>query len=332
MGGKSVQNDSPNANASAAGSLAAGNASAALSTKNQTDATSLQDMMFGDKGSLKPFMSQDSLKFDGLDPTHQLMFNQSVEHGEREATNSRRGIFATLANRGLGIDSGAGADLLRMSSLDQAAAKGGAFADAAGAQHEEALKNFWGAHDIASSDLGAARGAAVTASGNAGSTYNNLYGTAGAYHTQPSAVGQVLGAGLQAGGAVGAGAMTCPCADCKIATNHGSHSVQELDEKAAIVQHGVLYGELQSKPMPVETDCVEVESHSGLKTRVGAKHCFELAVGGYVFGEDALNAFVKTAHGTSFITKVTPIGKQMVYPLFVGGDHTYLCDGFWSLE
>lgn len=332
MGGG--QANSGQASSAFGASQAAADQSKDMGAGYAADASKMRDLFFGTGGTgtggtLGGFLDPKSLDVTAPTGAFKTNYENSVASGEREGDNAFQSNLRSAAGRGLGVDSNALAFMGRQNSLDRATMKGQAFSDAVTSQHNEALQNFWGATNTAAQMTGQDMTAGVTATGNAAQTNANLYGTAGAYHQSP-AVG-VIGAGLGAAGAVGAGAMTCPTGKSLISIDGSVRPACQLTTGSPIVQHQG-WAKLPEMPEPVMSPCVMIKTHNGMETQVAESHCFELMLGGYVEAVKALNTYVKTDDGAALVTAMIKVGEMLVYPIKAGGDHSYLCDGFWSLE
>jgi hypothetical protein len=334
------------ANTAAAGAFGAGQLDTNLANKNQGRADSLDETLYGKGGPMMRFLSGSDLNRSDLGGVYKQGFDQTVAAGEKEGSQAYKNIVGQANNSGVGLDSGLSFDAARKNALDKAAMKGSAYATAAGAQHDEALRNFWGATDSAATTANAARSGAIAGAGQAGQTYNNVYNTAGQYH-QGAAAG-IIGSAVGAAGQVGAAAMTggasapgsaasaCPTGHCLIGTKNATKTNQycavNLKKGDPIEQMNGHYGMLENNPLKVYAAVVIVKTSGGRTTRVGSKHCFSLVSGGYVFADEAFGSLIRSRTGEDQVASVTPDGFDYVYPLLVGGDHTYICDDLWSLE
>ena len=207
-------------------SQAANNANAAsqqnlaLSNEFGTRYNSLMDQFFGtgapgSKGSMSGFLNPNSLNVTTPTGAYKLNYEQTVNQTENEAKGNQANIIRQAANNGLSLSSPAIAEMARETGIDTANLKGQDFASAVTQQHNDALSNFWGAANLASGAASGAGSGAVSSATGAGQTAANIYGTAGQYH--PSPFTSIIGAGLQAGGAVGAAAAgPCPAEGSRI--------------------------------------------------------------------------------------------------------------------
>jgi hypothetical protein len=140
------------ANTAAAGAFGAGQLDTNLANKNQGRADSLDDTLYGKGGPMMRFLSGSDLNRSDLGGVYKQGFDQTVAAGEKEGSQAYKNIVGQANNSGVGLDSGMSFDAARKNALDKAAMKGSAYATAAGAQHDEALRNFWGAADSAGDD------------------------------------------------------------------------------------------------------------------------------------------------------------------------------------
>lgn len=128
--------------------------------------------------------------------------------GIANSFQQQRGALAqNLANRGFGSNSPSyfGASQAQQLGIGQAQAQNAAYTSATQAQQQQALANYQFANQMEANLYGQSLTGAVQGTQGAGSTYGNLYGTAGQY-VNPFA--QTLGAvgGILGGSAAGANA------------------------------------------------------------------------------------------------------------------------------
>ena len=336
MGGSSHQNDPAVATQASAGANAAGMASARLSDENLREQKQQYATLFGEdgrSGSLTPILDPNSLKVSGPTGTYGLQYNLARGLLSKNLAAARGALKRDQQNAGFGPDSPSGmtADQARKLELGAADASGTLFGDFADKSYQDALANFWNAINIASGQAASARSGALQGSANAGSTYSNLYGTAAQRYTEPGLGGAILGTVGTLGSAAMKFATPCPVEGSLIAMVDGSMKPVEQ------VKKGDLLIGLDLEPVPVKQvvslqhNCVEVTTKNGLTARVSAEHMFAKFGGGYVHASEALDIPIVTKLGGSSVLSIVPIGSKTIYALSLGGSHSYLCDGLWSL-
>jgi hypothetical protein len=319
---------------------AAANQSQQFGAANQTTANQINDQLLGKDSQIAKFLTGNDLKTVEPSGVYKLGMDNSVKAGEREFANANQGITGEVQNRGFGIDAGSALDALRKNALARAGMKGEAYTGAVAGQHNEALNNFWSGASLAGSQATNARDAAVSATGNAGQTYGNVYGTAAQYH--PSQMGQIVGSALGAAGTVGAAAMTgggsaaagaaCPAKGSMILMADGSYKpVEELKQGDEIMQMNG-YGKVVRTPQPVKRICTDVMFHDGRQSRVSEEHSWSIRNGGYIKAKDAHGVTIAGFASAIKVETLKYAGEHDVYPLTLTGDHTYCADGAWSLE
>lgn len=328
-------------------SQAANNANAAsqqnLALSNQMGAryNQLMSQFFGtgapgSKGTLSGFLDPNSLNVTTPTGAYKLNYENTVKQTENEGRNNQANIIRQAASNGLGLSSPAIAEMARRTGLQTADLKGQDFAGAVTQQHNDALQNFWGATNVASGAAGGAGTGAVAGASGAGSTAANIYGTAGQYHPNP--LTSIVGAGLGAGGAVGAAAM-CPAEGSFLRTPRGDRLVECLKCGDEITQLGNV-ARLACDPIPHDNQrLVRVDTQDGLSVRVGEKHAFVRPDWGYFNANEALmgrwQSVKTTAMKPSHLKMAVPAGEGRVYEIITvdgEGNRTYCANGFWSLE
>jgi hypothetical protein len=330
-------------------SQAANNANAAsqqnLALSNQfgTRYNSLMDQFFGtgapgSKGSMSGFLNPNSLNVTTPTGAYKLNYEQTVNQTENEAKGNQANIIRQAANNGLSLSSPAIAEMARETGIDTANLKGQDFASAVTQQHNDALSNFWGAANLASGAASGAGSGAVSSATGAGQTAANIYGTAGQYH--PSPFTSIIGAGLQAGGQVGAAAAgPCPAEGETIKTPKGEVLVQDLKCGDEISQLGNV-ARLKCAPIPYDdVPLIRVQTHEGLVVLVGEKHAFVRPDWGYFNADEAMIAGWRSVKTTGMkpdrVEAAWPAGRGRVYKIITvdgEGNRTYCASGFWSLE
>ena len=132
----------------------------------------------------------------------------------------------------------------------------------------------------------------------------------------------------EAGGDI---ATACVTPDTSIALADGA------SKKASDIKPGdVLYGiDGDVRVRHVETSvqpAVEITLNDGTTIVVSESHTFSLPSGGYVEAGEAHGQTLRILAGPAQVKSVARIGMQPVIRLRVGGSHTYLSNGIWSLE
>lgn len=133
-------------------------------------------------------------------------------------------------------------------------------------------------------------------------------------------------------GAGTAAAGMCPCEGSLIRMNDGTEKPVELLKKGDFVWTGLL-----SPPNPILEDPVARRApcwtiSAGAKRHNGsATHTLGLATGGYGYMPELEGKIVIGDDGTESVSEARPIGDGNVYPLKVGGCHSYFADGLYCL-
>jgi hypothetical protein len=337
MGGSPKQVNSGQASQANTAANASEQQSGALSAENLREQQQNFNYLFGQNGkggSLTPFMDPNSLNASKPTGAYAAGLNNTNNQVAKDYANQRGSLAQSWANRGSanGAPSGFQADQERKLGQSEADTRGNLFAETVGQQHQDALNNFWNANAIASGQASGARTGALQGAENQGSTAANIYGTAGR-QAAPSAIpGALIGAGGAAGAAaLGNPTLMCPARGAKIRTKRGDVAVEDLHLSDQILQFNARYFPLLELPVPVSTSVIAIETQRGHRTLVGDRHAF-VSPGGYVEAHESKLAVVKVHGGEDLIEKVIPAGEFDVFPLKVGGNHSYLCDGFWSLD
>lgn len=341
MGGSPKQVNSAQASAADAGATAAANASANLSNENLREQKQNFNYLFGDgtagsTGSLTKFMDPNSLNVSAPTGNYATQYNNATNQLSQNYKMQRGALAQGFANNGFaaGMPSGFQADQDRKLASSEADTRGNLFAATTGQQYQDALNNFWNANNIASGQAASARSSAVQASDNAGNIESNLYSTAGKQAT-PSTL---PGAAVSAGGTVGA-ALACPARGARIRTKMGEVLAEDLRKGVPIYQSDGSYKALEEDPVPVIAPCVTVITNNKLRSTVSETHSFMAFRGGYRQANESLHQKVtipndpcKNSKSNCVVIAVIPAGEKEVFPLKIGGNHTYLCDGLWSLD
>ena len=326
--------DSGTAQSSSAGAQAADQALASQANQSTAYAKQAHDILFGadgKSGNLSGFLDPKSLDISAPSGVYKTQYNQDVSNIAQQSKQVQGSVARNLASRGFGnAPAGFAADEERQAAQDQVAQEGAAFTNYAGKSYQDALQNFWNATNIATGAGAAATNAAISADSSAANNYANLYGSA--IQPTPSALGTVLGGGMQAGGEIGAAAVKCPCEGGMLLLHDGREIAVETLRKGDELRG------IDGQPCPLLEDprivtrpSVEVKVMKG-KTRCSSDHTFSLPFGGYEYAFKSAAKNVR--YGEDFLTVmgVEEIGEQTVYVLEIGGSHSYRVDGFWSLS
>jgi hypothetical protein len=265
------------------------------------------------------------------------VFRRQYEHARgiiaKQGQAARGGVARSMANRGFGEGSGMEVGNLRGVARDTASTMGDAWSEFAGKSYDDAAQKFWSAVGLRSGTGTDLAGIGANSVASAGQTYANLYGTAGQGHvTQNSNLGGAL---IGAGGSIAGGALACPVGDARVVVAEGSDDairlVRDLDFQSAMRCYDRSAAVIKELPPSVIRECVEVETQNHYKAEVSVEHTWKTA-GGYVYAGDCLGSIVETLSGPSEIVTVKPTGKKPVFPLVIGGQHSYNVDGIWSLS
>ena len=347
MGGKPKQVNPSQATAADAGASASAAQSAALSDVNKQEHQALFNTLFGDPtksenaGTLSKFLDPKTLTVDHPTGTYGLQWNHAQEQIAKNYADQRGKLAEDSANRGFsaGMPSGFIEDQSQKIANAEADTRGRAFTDLAGKSYEDAKSNFWNAAKIATGQSAETDTAALQGSGQAGQTYANLYGTAGR-QASSNGFGSALGAKLGTAG----GAALCPALGARITMSDGTErKVEDLEAGDSILQLGGGKATLRAKPIPSVQPCVEISTGKGKHTTVGIRHAFIMEGGGYknaeasiaervlCIGKSAETDSTSAEVGPEVVIKAVYTTDKAVFPLDLGGNHTYLCDGLWSL-
>jgi hypothetical protein len=330
--------------ASTGAQAAAGNLSQIGQQNNQfgTDAnnalfgTYKADMGRFQGGTLSNFMDPNSLNVSAPTGPYKLQYQKFLEGNSKDYANARGSLNRELAQRGFGDHpSGIAADEYRKLAQGQADTQGQGFVDYAGKSYEDALNNFWKANSMLSDAGSQGRQLAVAGNQAAAGTYTNLYNTAS--QPRPSAVGQIIGGGLQAGGNIASAGITanaknCPVEGSLILMADGEEKFVEELKKNDLVMG--IDGEpcfVLRDPQPSYDAAIEISSDKG-KCRVSSTHEFMLSRGGYVIAEESHGAIVEWNDESAVISGISLLGRKRIFKLELDGSHTYRTDKYWSLS
>lgn len=344
MGGSPKQVNSAQASQADAGAQAAAQASANLSGENLREQKQNFNYLFGDgtsgsTGSLTKMMDPNSLNVSAPTGNYATQYNNATNQLSQNYKMQRGSLAQGMANNGFaaGMPSGFQADQDRKLASSEADTRGNLFAATTGQQYQDALSNFWNANNIASGQTSGARSGAIQASDNQGNIESNIYGTAGKQAAPNPLLGQVLGAGIGAGGALGSAGITasaanCPARGAKVRTKTGDVLAEDLRRGILIYQTDGSYRALEADPVPVFAPCVTVITNNKKRSTVSSTHTFMAYRGGYHQANESLHHRIMMPKDHCVVIAVNPAGEMEVFPLKVGGNHTYLCDGLWSLD
>lgn len=200
--------DSGTMASSSAGAQASDQALANQATQSTAYAKEAHDMLVGadgKSGTLSPFLDPSSLNVSAPTGAYKAQYNQDIGQISQQSQQTQGSVARANAARGFGnAPAGFAQDEQRQAAETATSQKGQAFTQLAGQSYQDALSNFWNATNIASGSAATNTNAAISADSAAASNYANLYGNAS--QPVPSALGGIIGSGLQAGGSVGAAA------------------------------------------------------------------------------------------------------------------------------
>jgi hypothetical protein len=213
MGGG--QTNSAQAAQADAASMAASQASAALSTTQNAEQQQSYNYLFGDPstpgstGTLTQFMNPNALNVTTPTGAFGAQYNQATDTLAQNYANQRGSLAQQFANQGFtgsGAPSGFQAEQENQLGQAQANAQGNLFASTVGQEYQTNLNNFWNANNIAAGQSANLAGTADSASAQSGSTANGVYQTAGA--ATPGALNSAIGAVGTVGSGIAQGAGT----------------------------------------------------------------------------------------------------------------------------
>lgn len=173
--------------------------------------------------------------------------------------------------------------------------------------------------------------------------YGNIYGTSvggAASNLSPAAsASQVPGfwdtfAPALAAGAGTAIAGACCCAGSMIRMADETEKPIEKVKKGDFLWsfgHFNPANQVLEDPKSIIQPCTEIESGTGRKHRASDSHTLMLTAGGYKPMPEMADNSALTEQGTEFVLVAKNIGEQLVYPLKINGNRTYMADGFWIL-
>lgn len=337
MGGGGQAN-SGQASQAAAQQTAANQQDMALSAQNMAYQKQLMGTLFGtgqgtNQGSVGAMLDPSKLDSANLTGAYKSAYNQGTNQLSQDYANQKGSLAQGWANAGMGsgsTPSGFQADQQRQLGSSEADSRGQAFSSAIGAQHNEALSNFWNAANVANGQAASTGTGATTGAANSGSSSAAVYGTAGAYH--PPAAATIAGSALQAGGTAGAAAL-CPTSGMRILLHDWSTKpVEELVKGDLVYGMDGLPDELVEVSLSRPVHVCDVST--ALRTvRVSVTHTFERSKGGWVCAGSATNDVVKTIGGAESVTTVECLAEQQVcYYIRTKRAHGYVVEGFFSFE
>lgn len=201
--------DSSTMKSASAGAQASDQALADQAKQNTLFANKARVTQFGEdgkSGTLGAFLDPTKLDITQPTGTYGLQYKNFLNNSSKAFANTRGAMRRDQANSGFGANAPAGfnADQARRSRQDQATNEGQAFTDFAGKSYQDALQKFWASNDALQGQGGGALSASIAGNQAAAGNYANLYDTSS--RPVPRMAGQLLGAGIQAGGTVGGAA------------------------------------------------------------------------------------------------------------------------------
>lgn len=153
--------------------------------KNQQFSDQSRQSLFGtyadgkySGGSESEFLDPSKLNQTGLSGTYLNQYNNASNHLADTTKNAVGSTMQDLANRGMGkAPAGFAADQERKAYQDEAGQQGDLYAGAAGAEHSDALNNYWNATNMLNANATNTDNLSLQGSQAAASNYANLYGT-----------------------------------------------------------------------------------------------------------------------------------------------------------
>ena len=278
MGGGPKPSNAGQAAVSAADAHSASAQSLSQAQYNQQLQQRMVNSLFGNgapgsSGSLTSFMDPSKLNDANLSGAYKSAYNQNTNQLAKDYSNQKGNLAQTWANQGMtsgSTPSGFQADQQRQLGSSEADSRGQAFTGALGAQHNEALNNFWNANNIASGNAANASGAASSNSAAAGNTAANIFGTAG----RPAPSGTSAATGITE-------AAVCPTSGMRIMmADKQAKPVEELAVGDKILGLDGFADEVISIELTRSQHVCDV-STAFRTVRVSMTHAFDRADGGY---------------------------------------------------
>lgn len=136
-----------------------------------------------------------------------------------------------------------------------------------------------------------------------------------------------------AGAAGTAAAGFCPCEGSMIRMSDGTEKPVEQLKAGDYVWTGMLSppNQILTTPTPIQAESWVIETEAGRKHKGSTTHTLGLATGGYGYMPELRGKVVIGDLGSDMVKEALPIGKATVYPLQVGGCHSYFADGLYCL-
>lgn len=169
-------------------------------------------------------------------------------------------------------------------------------------------------------------GTSVSGATGQGANMTNAARMPGFWDTFAPALAQ--GAGTAAAGA-------CPCEGSLIRMADGTDKPAEQIRKGEFVwplSTSAPPNPVLETPQPIKAHCFAITTKAGRKHAGSDTHTVALAIGGYAFIPEALQKIVLAESVTDEVISVEDIGERTVYPMKLGGSHTYMADGIWILS
>ncbi len=189
MGGH--QANPAQASAANAGATTAANQNTAIGSTAASTGQNLYGNMFGSSngsggtsgGQLSSMTNPSSMNVTAPTGTYLQQYNTQAANTANSFQQQRGALAQSLANRGFGTGSPAyfGAQQQQQLNATQAQTQGQEYTSATQAQQQQAIQNFWNAQQMQATAAGQNLQSGVAATQAAGSTFGNLYGTAGQY-------------------------------------------------------------------------------------------------------------------------------------------------------
>lgn len=136
-----------------------------------------------------------------------------------------------------------------------------------------------------------------------------------------------------ASGAGAAAAGICPCEGSMIRMSDGTEKPVEQLRAGDYVWTGMMSppNQILTTPTPIQAESWVIETEAGRKHKGSTTHTLGLATGGYGYMPELRGKVVIGDLGSDMVKEALPIGKATVYPLQVGGCHSYFADGLYCL-
>lgn len=324
MGGGTHQVNNQQANAADANATAASNQNLALSKQYGGQEADIFNRLFGKSGSLNGMMDPKSLTQTGLNPAYQSQYNQASNQIAKGYSDQRGSLARSWANSGMGANNtpnGFQSDQMRKLGSSEADTRGATFSGLMGTQYQDALKNFWNAHNVAAGQAANTGTTSVSGATGAGNTQAELFGTAGKQKQTGTSA------------ATGIAESFCPAEGSQILLANGTRKkIEDLRKGDFLFGIDSKPDELIDDPQVSAQQVCEVLTRK-TKTRCSLTHAFVRSAGGYAIAAKSLGEQIDTDYGPSAVLEVRILGEKMVcFHLFLKRSHGFNSDGMWSLE